>query len=108
MNIKNYSIVSPKLEGILSDDFLFFEEVKRPTKNYFIKDGAVLGLEDFNILDKYLNDIYNLFLRKVSFFISNTNIDDEEIIKLQALLQEIIKVKRLINLNSETESKNLL
>jgi len=106
--MKKYNTILPNLDGILSDDFLFFEEIKRPVKNYFIKDGPPLEQADMNILDRYLNDIYNLFLRKLSLYISNTNTDNEEIIKLQALLQEIIKVKKLINSNTETESKNLL
>jgi hypothetical protein len=48
------------------------------------------------ILEKYLNDLYNLFLRKISTYVTIQASIVEDSIKLQALLQEIIKVKDLI------------
>ncbi len=85
----------PIIQGILSDDFLYFEGVKRPNNIEMIKDGEI-ELHDVDLLEKYFNDVYNLFLRKFASFAMFENISDEETIKMQALLQELIKVKGLI------------
>ncbi|MEK7095397.1 MAG: hypothetical protein AAB917_01940 [Patescibacteria group bacterium] len=95
--MKIYTVTSPSLEGILSDDHLFFEGVQRPQNLYQIKDEDSLHrVENIEILEKYFNDIYNLFLRKLSFFVTEESTTNEESTKLQALLQEMIKVKSLI------------
>ncbi len=85
----------PNIYGILSDDHMFFEGVNRPSEIYSIRDG-INEKDNILILEKYLNDLYNLFLRKISTYVTiQTNIVEDSI-KLQALLQEIIKVKDLI------------
>ena len=94
--MKTYTIASPMLEGLLSDDHLYFEGVNRPSQIYKARDGTPVSKENIDVLEKYFNDIYNLFLRKLSSFAAFERTSDEEATKLQALLQELMKVKRLI------------
>jgi len=102
--MRNYSIISPSVEGIISDDHLYFEGVERPLGVHILRDGGV-SVEEIGVLEKYFNDVYNLFLRKLSSFAMFENTSDEEMTKLQALLQELIKVKKLLGKGVE---ENLL
>ena len=94
--MKNYTITSPFIDGILSDDQLYFEGLQRPSEMYILRDGGEIDDNSADALEKYFNDIYNLFLRKISTFAILDKVDNEETTKLQALLQEMIKVKQLI------------
>lgn len=106
--MKSYNIISPTIDGLLSDDNLYFEGVSKPSKVYFIRDNGSADCRDVDVLEKYFNDIYNLFLRKISAFAAFDVVGNEDTIKIQALLQELIKVKKLILEVSETKYKNLL
>lgn len=106
--MRTYNIISPSLDGILTDDHLYFEGIRKPIIINKIRDGANIDKDGIDVLEKYFNDIYNLFLRKLSAFASLENSTNEDITKLQALLQELIKVKNLINGNSKSESESLL
>ncbi len=99
--MKTYTITAPSLDGLLSDDYLYFEGLKKPSALFTIRDGEVGDGRSIEILEKYFNDIYNLFLRKLSSFVSDDSPHYEESTKLQALLQEMIKVKGLIGAASE-------
>jgi len=92
---KNYSIVSPSLDGLLSDDALYFEGISRPAAYYVLRDASN-ATGDPVVLERYWNDVYNLFLRKVSLFAGCDAVVEEDSVKLQALLQELIKVKGLL------------
>jgi hypothetical protein len=70
--------------------------VNRPSIIFTIRDQGFVSDDNIDILEKYFNDIYNLFLRKLSSFAMFEQTNDEESTKLQALLQELIKVKKLI------------
>lgn len=100
--MKTYSITPPSIEGMLSDDFLYFEGVTRPSIISVIRDANYTEIKEMDsgknieVLEKYFNDIYNLFLRKLSSFAMFEHASDEDAIKMQALLQELIKVKSLI------------
>lgn len=99
--MKSYTITAPSLDGLLSDDYLYFEGLKKPSALFTIRDGLDGSGKSIEILEKYFNDIYNLFLRKLSAFVSEETSMSEESTKLQALLQEMIKVKGLIGAASE-------
>lgn len=94
--MKIYNVTSPSIDGLISDDQLYFEGVSRPPQLYFIRDQGINSNEKTDVLEKYFNDIYNLFLRKLSSFAMFESLNDEDAIKMQALLQELIKVKKLI------------
>jgi hypothetical protein len=94
--MKIYNTISPSVEGVISNDLLYFEGVNRPSIIFTIRDQGFVSDDNIDILEKYFNDIYNLFLRKLSSFAMFEQTNDEESTKLQALLQELIKVKKLI------------
>jgi hypothetical protein len=111
--MKTYSTITPSIIGVLSDDSLYFEGLNRPPEIYIIRDQGRVSGDSIDVLEKYFNDVYNLFLRKLSAFAGFEHAPDEETMKLQALLQELIKVKGLIEgatiyQKKETEGKNLL
>jgi hypothetical protein len=97
----NYNTVLPSLDGVISDDCLYFEGVHKPLEVYTIRDredpNKTISKNEIDVLEKYFNDVYNLFLRKLSSFASIENSSSEDTMKMQALLQELIKVKNLIN-----------
>lgn len=113
----DYALVSPSLDGLLSDDSLYFEGVSRPAAYYVFRDAPSASAANKSasksasgtssgsvnkpagdplVLERYWNDLYNLFLRKLSLFAGTATPQSEEIVKLQALLQELIKVKELL------------
>jgi hypothetical protein len=95
-------ITSPSLHGILSDDYLYYEGLRKPQSFFAVRDGVRATIDDAVVLERYWNDMYNLFLRKLTQFAGIEPVGDEESIKLQALLQELIKVKSLIENASKT------
>lgn len=94
--MNTYSIASPSLDGVLSDDYIYFEGVRRPSDLFAIRDGGIESEESKVVLERYFNDIHNLFLRKLTHFAGNGPVNNEESLKMQGLLQEMIKVKGLI------------
>ena len=103
--MNTYTITSPSLAGLLTDDALYFEGIKRPLISYAIRETMPDSREHVVILERYFTDIYNLFLKKVAAFSANSIVSESpsasaaaaaETAKLQALLQEMIKVKGLI------------
>ncbi len=98
---KQYSITSPSLHGVLTDDYLYFEGLRKPRVFFSLRDG-VPAEQDIEVLERYWNDMYNLFLRKLTQFAGTPSIGAEETLKLQAFLQELIKVKGLIENASKT------
>jgi len=103
-----YNIISPSIQGLLSDDYLYFEGINRPNRILLLSDNGKVRNDEIGILEEYFNDVYNLFLRKISVFASLNNTNAEDTTKLQALLQELIKVKRLILDSSESKHKDLI
>lgn len=103
MHMKSYSFISPSLSGILSDDYLYFEGTTRPQKLLMFNDEKKLTEEMTCDLERYFNDLYNLFLRKLTTFASGNSGSDEEVLKLQALLHELIKVRKIIEKASGTD-----
>jgi len=90
-----YTIISPRIEGLLSHDSIYFEGINKPEEFFIIRDGGTIPDGGLDILDRYFNDIHNLFLRKLEEFYTDIY-NDENNLKLQALLQEMIKVKKMI------------
>lgn len=101
--MNEYTISLPSIQGIISDDYLYFEGVRTPPKLSVLRD-KVLKNEDVITLERYWGDIYNLFLRKLTLFASSGPCSDEDIVKLQALLQELIKIKSLIENAGKTDT----
>lgn len=106
--MKTYNIALPSVDGVISHDYLYFEGVKCPALVYKIRDSGIVSGEDFSVLEKYFNDIYNLFLRKLSSFTMFEYTTDEETTKMQALLQELIKIKKLMENSTVDELEDLV
>ncbi len=117
----NYTIKSPSIESLISDDALYFEGIKRPLIAFALredmqtskksvmhrKDAELPTLdsrEHIAILERYFSDIYSLFLKKIAIFSGEDSVTDDSATKLQALLQEMIKVKSLIEAASSAAS----
>jgi len=124
--MRDYQIVSPSLEGVLNHDSLLYDGVERPLELIRILDGPVSrgrakesvvvkelkgdsdikdnsDLNDGNpkrntkLLERYFHDLYGVFMKRFSYFIVQSDIQSDDSIKLQAMLQEMIKVKKWMN-----------
>jgi len=116
-------LVSPSLDGVLSHDELSYEGIKRPVEiiraldgpgkrvslkkkndNEDGKDGGINDEEvvisplteaEHEVLEKYFHDLYGVFMKKLSQFVITPDAQANDIVQLQAMLQELIKVKGL-------------
>ena len=96
-------VMSPSLEGILSHDSVTYEGINRPNEVIRAfdrpRDEQVIdqiGPEKVQILRDYFNDLYGLFMRKMGQFISEREVSTDLEVKLMAILQDLIKVKKLL------------
>lgn len=107
--IRDYQIASPSLEGVLNDGSLVYEGIHRPTEILRVLDGPSSkgnsksdsnhikkSEADRKILEDYFHDLYGVFMKKLSYLIVETEISSEDGVKLLALLQEMIKIKKLM------------
>lgn len=110
--VRDYYVVSPSLDGILSDNSLSYEGLKRPSELLRVLDGPSSkgqlnrggddggeerGPHKQRILEQYLHDLYGIFMKKLSYLITESEVSTADTVKLQAILQEIIKIKGLLN-----------
>jgi len=111
--MRDYQITSPSLAGVLNHDSVLYEGIRRPVELLRVLDGpasrgprkgradvrVVHGSKDADrrILEQYSADLYGVFMKKLSIFMLGTETDSDESVKLQAMLQEMIKVKTLLN-----------
>lgn len=102
--MKYYTTTPPSLDGIIADDPMYFEGIERPQALYMLRDGHVASPDSLELLEKYFHDLHTLFLRKLSAFVAFDKVGEEDSLKIQALLQELIKVKELIE-KGEKEGK---
>ncbi|MEK7641439.1 MAG: hypothetical protein AAB365_00430 [Patescibacteria group bacterium] len=113
--MRDYQLTSPSLEGVLRHDSLIYEGIRRPEQLLRIMDGpaskgprdggsqATYTDADQKILEQYFTDIYTVFMKKLSNFVLESEARDDDTLKLQALLQELIKIKHLIRTRSTIE-----
>jgi len=107
--IRDYQIASPSLEGVLSEGNLVYEGISRPSEILRVLDGpsskgnsgsAAKGQKkteaERKILEDYFHDLYGVFMKKLSHFIVEAEVSSENGVKLLALLQEMIKIKKLM------------
>jgi hypothetical protein len=77
--------------GIFAESF---EGIRRPEGMLLLRDST--EPEDVIILERYFSDIQNLFLKKLSAFAISDAVTESESTQLRALLEEMLKVKQLI------------
>ena len=110
--IRDYRFVSPSLDGVLNDAALSYEGLKRPLELLRVLDGPSSkgkgpdgaakkdgSSEDVvhqeKVLEQYFHDLYGIFMKKLSYFVVESETSSSETVTLQAMLQEMIKVKKL-------------
>lgn len=109
--MRDYQIVSPCLEGVLNHNSLLYEGINRPIELLRVLDGPQsrgtdknnltrldkeVNEEEKRVLGQYFQDLYGIFMKKLSFFVVEDLSGSDDTVKLQAMLQEMIKIKRLI------------
>lgn len=98
--MRDYQFVSPSLDGIIQHGSIVYEGVCRPEILTRVMDRrfgqTVTDETERKVLEQYQNDIYAVFMKKLTTFMVATTPEHDESVKIQALLQELIKVKRLI------------
>lgn len=102
MNL-NYSYASPSLAGVLTHDSLRYDGITRPVEVMKILDGPGAAerktrrSHEGKMLEQYFYDLYGVFMKKLSGFVLEAKPSHADELKLQALLQEMIKVKHALN-----------
>lgn len=102
--IRDYQIVSPSLDGVLRHDSVIYDGVKRPIEITKILDKSSLHrsfnhsytLENCKVVEDYLRDLYGILIKRISGFVMDSNPPPDEAVKLQAMLQELIKMKKIL------------
>ena len=109
--MRDYQIVSPSLEGVLRHSSILYEGISRPLELLRVLDGPASKSQDkksptrydrlmseneIKILDQYFHDLHGVFMKKLSNFVLEGYTQSDETIKLQAMLQEMVRIKRLI------------
>lgn len=110
--MRDYQIISPSLEGILSHHSIVYEGINRPVEVLRALDGPAKRLhgqayteKEQKILHEYFQDIHGVFMKKFSDFVLDAELNPEYVLKLQALLHELIKIKKLIIQGREIKIK---
>ena len=110
--LRDYQIKSPSLEGILHHASVSYDGIERPTELLRALDGpAAKGNSDKEkmpptqkeqkVLEEYFHDLYGIFMKRLSFFVVESESSDEDTLKLQAMLQEMVKIKKLMAAGKE-------
>jgi hypothetical protein len=101
--VKDYQVVSPCLEGILCHESVEYEGIKRPPAVAKILDKPAThrsinppDFENRRVIEEYFHDLYGVLMKKLSQYAMQAEPPDGEAVKLQAMLQEFIKVKKLL------------
>lgn len=108
--LRDYQMISPSLDGVMSHVSLSYDGLKRPLDLLRVLDGpATKGLAprsklghskaseaDRKVLEQYFHDLYGIFMKKLSHFIVEPELSGDSTLNLQAMLQEMIKVKKLM------------
>lgn len=101
--MRDYQLISPSLEGVLNHYSVTYQGVKRPIEVLRALDGPArrdsrqpYTAEEQRILEEYFRDIHTVFLKQFSAFIVETHVTIDDTLRLQAMLQELVKVKKLM------------
>jgi hypothetical protein len=111
--IRDYMVVSPSLDGVLRHDSVIYEGLRRPAEILRILDGPSskgsegrpLTKEELEILSGYFNDLYGVFLKKLALFAMSASVSAGESLKLQALFQEILKIKKMMGAQESVDTQ---
>lgn len=108
---RDYRIVSPCLDGVLCHESVVYDGLKRPPEIARIFDrpsqnsnaagsaASPIDLTDVERrkrIEEYFHDLYGILMKKLSQFAVESDPPEEDSVKLIAMLQELVKVKRLL------------
>lgn len=116
--MRDYQYVSPSLEGIIRHASVAYEGIQRPEEVLRLMDGpssrsssddsahpkggaldgdeVVYTEHQHQVISQYFGDLYGVFLKRLSHFAIDADPSDDSSLTLQAMLQEMIKVKGLM------------
>lgn len=101
--MRDYTLTSPSLDGILTHADISYGGLKRPVllnrifdKSYEGENIDLSNSENHKIIENYFYDIYGLIIKKLSEFVIEYNPEPDRSVKLVALIQELIKVKKIL------------
>ena len=100
--IRDYTLASPSLRGFLSHESLSYDGIRKPVEILRALDGPAAGpgkspkADEQKILEQYFYDLYGVFMKRLSQFVMSPEPDDSETVRLQAMLQEMIQIKKLM------------
>ncbi len=98
---RSYGLLMPSLDGVLSHESLVYEGVERPIESCALSTARPPPRRPrtrptkAKILERYFYDLYGVFMKRLSQFVLESEPSDIETVNLQAMLQEMIKVKKL-------------
>ncbi|MCX6718910.1 MAG: hypothetical protein NTZ38_00840 [Candidatus Taylorbacteria bacterium] len=101
--LRDYTITSPSLYGILSHELVEYNNLRRPEniERIFDRPSKIKLTKEESAtrrkaLEEYFHDLYGILMKKVSEFAIEAECLPDEAVKLQAILQEFVKVKGLL------------
>lgn len=103
-------MISPSLDGILRHESIVYQGIARPSELLRIMDApasrtvakkgkisdVVYTPAEQKVIQEYFQDLHRLFMKNFSQFIIETEPKSDEGVKLLAMLQEMIKIKKLL------------
>jgi hypothetical protein len=114
---RDYQLVSPSLDGVLRHESLSYEGLRRPEEVMQILDGpatkgthregraeCAANSRERKILEQYFYDLYGIFMKKLSHYAVSCDTAPDEPLKMMAMLQEMFKVRELMN---KTEAEKI-
>ena len=108
--MRNYQIKTPSLDGMLHHDSITYEGIRRPFELLRIMDSplqkktvqepfgydVIYTPDQSKVIQQYVQDLHVLFMKRFAQFMIESEVHAEETVILQAMLQDLIKVKNLI------------
>lgn len=104
--MSDYKITTPMIDVLISDEYLAYEGIVRPWKAMVVADRPsekITVNSDENLdedravlLGRYFQDIQGLISKKLYDFSAQTDFSDSDGLRLVALTQELVKVKKIL------------
>jgi len=101
--LREYSYVTPSLGGVLTHESLAYDGIRYPVEVLRALDGPARDPSvpepphQQKVLEQYFYDLYGVFMKRLSQFVLAPEALDGETVKLQAMLQEMVKIKKLLS-----------
>lgn len=111
--MRDYLLATPSLDGVLHHESIVYEGINRPEEILRILDGPAtkgrakessggtstvrtFSENERRVIEQYFYDLHSIFMKKLSLFILGQETGSDNTLKLQAMLQEMIKIRKLM------------